>query len=311
MRAAILKVEGLCAGYGRVPVLHGIDLTVADGEILGILGHNGMGKTTLLKTLMGIVAATSGTIEFDGVDVTRLPAHERNRMGLAFVPQGRGIFPNLSVLDNLRMGVAAHEDDEETALRRILQEFPRLERLMDRDGGELSGGEQQLLAIARALASEPQMVLLDEPTEGIQPSIVDEISDVLERLNRRHRISVVLVEQNLEFITGLAGRIALIQKGAITRELTDVRAGDPALVNEFVGFGAARPARATAPPASARPPPHRPHRRRRHTPRRQTSKRAGRALSRAAHRQTMKGPVPCPPDAPPTPSSSRSSRAST
>jgi amidase len=257
----ILEVEGLCSGYGRVPVLHGIDLKVAEGEIVGILGHNGMGKTTLLKTLMGIVAATSGTVVFDGVDVTRLPAHERNRMGLAYVPQGRGIFPHLSVLDNLRMGVAAHEDDEDQAIRRILEEFPRLERLLERDGGELSGGEQQLLAIARALASEPQLVLLDEPTEGIQPSIVDEISDVLEKLNRRRGISMVLVEQSLEFITGLARRIALIQKGAITREMTDVKAGDPALVNEFVGFGAARAAGpapaavAIAAPSGGPPPP--------------------------------------------------------
>jgi amidase len=257
----ILEVEGLCSGYGRVPVLHGIDLKVAEGEIVGILGHNGMGKTTLLKTLMGTVAATSGTVVFDGVDVTRLPAHERNRMGLAYVPQGRGIFPHLSVLDNLRMGVAAHEDDEDLAIRRILEEFPRLERLLERDGGELSGGEQQLLAIARALASEPQMVLLDEPTEGIQPSIVDEISDVLEKLNRRRGISMVLVEQSLEFITGLASRIALIQKGVITREMTDVKAGDPALVNEFVGFGAARAASpapaafAVAAPSGGPPPP--------------------------------------------------------
>ena len=259
--AVILEVEGLCSGYGRVPVLHGIDLKVAEGEIVGILGHNGMGKTTLLKTLMGTVAATSGTVVFDGVDVTRMPAHERNRMGLAYVPQGRGIFPHLSVLDNLRMGVAAHEDDEDQAIRRILEEFPRLERLLDRDGGELSGGEQQLLAIARALASEPQLVLLDEPTEGIQPSIVDEISDVLEKLNRRRGISMVLVEQSLEFVTDLASRIALIQKGVITREMTDVKAGDPALVNEFVGFGAARAARpalaAVAVAASSGPPPRR------------------------------------------------------
>jgi amidase len=257
-RAPILEVEGLCSGYGRVPVLHGIDLTVGDGEVVGILGHNGMGKTTLLKTLMGLVSATAGSVVFDGVDVTRLPAHERNRMGLAYVPQGRGIFPNLSVLDNLRMGVAAHEDDEEQAIRRILEEFPRLERLIERDGGELSGGEQQLLAIARALASEPQLVLLDEPTEGIQPSIVDEISDVLEKLNRRRGISMVLVEQNLEFITGLASRIALLQKGVITREMTDVKAGDPALVDEFVGFGGPRAAAPAAVAASPNAPPPRP-----------------------------------------------------
>jgi amidase len=257
-KAVILEVEGLFSGYGRVPVLHGIDLTVADGEVVGILGHNGMGKSTLLKTLMGIVDARAGSIVFDGADVTRLPAYERNRMGLAYVPQGRGIFPHLSVLDNLRMGVAAHEDDEEQAIRRILEEFPRLERLGEREGGELSGGEQQLLAIARALASEPQLVLLDEPTEGIQPSIVDEISDVLEKLNRKRGISMVLVEQNLEFITGLASRIALIQKGAIAREMTDVKAVDPALVNEFVGFGAGRAAAPAAAVAVASLPPPRP-----------------------------------------------------
>jgi amidase len=255
-RAALLEVEGLRAGYGRVPVLHGIDLTVAEGEIVGVLGHNGMGKTTILKTLMGIVPATAGSVVFDGIDVTHMPPHERNRLGLAYVPQGRGIFPHLSVLDNLRMGVAAHAEDEEQAVRRILEEFPRLERLLEREGGELSGGEQQLLAIARALAGEPHLVLLDEPTEGIQPSIVDEISEVLEKLNRQRGISMVLVEQNLEFITGLAGRITLIQKGVIARELTDVKAGDPALVNEFVGFGAGRAAPATAAPNP--PPPVRP-----------------------------------------------------
>jgi amidase len=207
---------------------------------------------------MGTIAATSGSILLDGVDVTRLAPHERNRMGMAYVPQGRGIFPHLSVLDNLRMGVAAHEEDEEQAIRRIIEEFPRLERLLERDGGELSGGEQQLLAIARALASEPQLVLLDEPTEGIQPSIVDEIADVLEKLNRKRGISLVVVEQSLEFITGLASRIALLQKGLVSREMTGVKAGDPALVNEFVGFGAARaatPAVASAAPAALLPRP--------------------------------------------------------
>ena len=203
-RSIILEVKGLGSGYGRVPILHGIDLAVGEAEIVGILGHNGMGKTTLLKTLMGIIPATAGSIEFDGLDITRLPAHERNRMGLAYVPQGRGIFPNLSVYDNIRMGIATHDDDEDQAIRRIIEEFPRLERLLEREGGALSGGEQQLLAIARALISEPHLVLLDEPTEGIQPSIVDEIADILKKLNRKRGISIVLVEQSLEFITELA-----------------------------------------------------------------------------------------------------------
>ena len=171
--SALLEVKGLSAGYGRVPVLHGVDFTVEEGEIVGVLGHNGMGKTTLLKTIMGIVPATGGVIGYTGLDLTRERASERARLGVGYVPQGRGIFPNLTVHDNIRMGIAAHGGDEEDAVRRILARFPRLDPLLDREGGALSGGEQQLLAIARCLISEPELILLDEPTEGIQPSIVD------------------------------------------------------------------------------------------------------------------------------------------
>ncbi len=244
-RSALLDIKGLGAGYGRVPILHGVDFHVGEGEIVGVLGHNGMGKTTLLKTIMGLLPATAGSIVFDGEDMTARPAHERNLMGLAYVPQGRGIFPHLTVLDNLRMGIVSHGDSEEEAIRHILQDFPRLERLLERDGGTLSGGEQQLLAVARALISEPQLVLLDEPTEGIQPSIIDEISVLLKTLNRRRGISIILVEQNLEFITGLSNRITLLQKGEIIGEMTDVKAGDPGLIEEFVGFGSGKSRRAT------------------------------------------------------------------
>ncbi len=245
----ILEAKALRAGYGRVPVLHGIDLSVADGEIVGILGHNGMGKTTLLKALMGLIPVTAGSIHFEGIDITREPAHERSRQGIGYVPQGRGIFPMLSVFDNLRMGVVAHGQDEQEAIENIIGEFPRLERLLDRDGGALSGGEQQLLAIARCLISEPQLVLLDEPTEGIQPSIIDEIIELLRNLSKKHGITVVLVEQNLEFITELSDRVLLLQKGLITGEISGSHAADPALVDEFVGFGSGRPAPAAAEPA--------------------------------------------------------------
>jgi amidase len=245
-RSSLLDIKGLGAGYGRVPVLHGVDFHVNEGEIVGVLGHNGMGKTTLLKTIMGLLPATAGSIVFDGQDVTSLPANERNLMGLAYVPQGRGIFPQLSVLDNLRMGIVSHGDDEEEAIRHILQDFPRLERLLERDGGTLSGGEQQLLAIARALISDPQLVLLDEPTEGIQPSIIDEIAVLLKSLNRRRGISIILVEQNLEFITSLSNRITLLQKGEVVGEMNDVKAGDPGLIEEFVGFGSGRSRRSSA-----------------------------------------------------------------
>ena len=176
------------------------------------------------------------------------------RLGVGYVPQGRGIFPNLTVRDNIRMGIAVHDDTaEEDAIRRILVEFPRLERLLDRDGGALSGGEQQLLAIARCLVGEPDLILLDEPTEGIQPSIVDEIVELLRDLNRRRGVAMVLVEQNLDFITELAGRILLLQKGSIAGEVRGADAADPVLIEEFTGFGAGTAARSA--PAAPSPPP--------------------------------------------------------
>jgi amidase len=236
--SALLKVSGLRAGYGRVPVLHGIDLSVNDGEILGILGHNGMGKSTLLKTLMGIIPASGGSMTFDGQDIGRQRSSGRAQLGIGYVPQGRGIFPNLSVRDNLRMGIAAHDLDEDSAIDRVLADFPRLERLLERDGGALSGGEQQLLALARCLVSEPDLILLDEPTEGIQPSIIDEIIDLLKELNRREGLSIVLVEQSLDFITALSDRVLLIQKGKIMGEVSGSEAADPALIEEFTGLGA-------------------------------------------------------------------------
>ncbi|WP_170222795.1 amidase [Marimonas lutisalis] len=246
--SALLQVSGMRAGYGRVPVLHGIDLSVEDGEILGILGHNGMGKSTLLKALMGIIPASGGTVLFDGQDIGRLRSSGRAQLGIGYVPQGRGIFPNLSVRDNLRMGIAAHDMDEDDAIDRVLADFPRLERLLDRDGGALSGGEQQLLALARCLVSDPDLVLLDEPTEGIQPSIIDEIIDLLKELNRREGLSIVLVEQSLDFITALSDRILLIQKGSIMGEVSGSDAADPALIEEFTGLGAG--SAQTAKPAS-------------------------------------------------------------
>ncbi|MEO0381528.1 MAG: ATP-binding cassette domain-containing protein, partial [Pseudomonadota bacterium] len=235
--SALLKVQGLSARYGRVPVLNGISLEADVGEILGVLGHNGMGKTTLLKTLMGIVPASAGQMVFDGQDLGALKSSGRAQLGIGYVPQGRGIFPNLSVLDNLRMGVAAHDMDEADAVDRVLADFPRLERLLDRDGGALSGGEQQLLALARCLISEPDLILLDEPTEGIQPSIIDEIIALLKDLNQRTGITIVLVEQSLDFITALSDRVMLIQKGAIIGEVSGSEASNPELIEEFTGFG--------------------------------------------------------------------------
>lgn len=239
---AILEVKGLRAGYGRVPVLHGLDFRIGEGQIVGVLGHNGMGKTTLLKTLIGLAPATGGEITFDGLDVTRASSHERSRLGMGYVPQGRGIFPNLSVRDNLRMGMAAHAiGNEDEALSDILKDFPQLERLLDRQGGALSGGEQQLLALARCLISTPQIVLLDEPTEGIQPSIVDMIEEKLRELSERG-LTILLIEQNLEFITSLADRLLILQKGQISGEIDKDSFNNSALIDTFTGFKSREPA---------------------------------------------------------------------
>ncbi len=249
--SVLLSVKALRAGYGRVPVLHGVDFGVEEGEIVGVLGHNGMGKTTLLKAIMGIVPAAAGVIDYAGVDLTRERASERAGRGIGYVPQGRGIFPNLSVRDNIRMGLAAHHhEDEEEAIRRVLAELPQLEPLLDRDGGALSGGEQQLLAIARCLVSEPELILLDEPTEGIQPSIVDRIIELLRDLAHRRGVTVVMVEQNLDFITELSHRVLLLQKGLITGEVKGSDAADPALIEEFTGFGGGSGTPAVAPLAA-------------------------------------------------------------
>jgi branched-chain amino acid transport system ATP-binding protein len=229
----VLSVTDLHARYGRIPILNGIGLEVAAGEFVGVLGHNGMGKTTLLRTLMGFVPAQRGRIVFDGADVTREPPYARARRGLGYVPQGREIFPGLSVRDNLRMGFVGRGVEERVDA--ILQTFPRLIPLLDRRGGALSGGEQQLLAIARCLAGNPTLILFDEPTEGIQPSIIEELVGVLQRLHQTQGLTIVLVEQNLEFIAELATRVLLIQKGAILRELQPGQLRQADVLSEFVG----------------------------------------------------------------------------
>jgi branched-chain amino acid transport system ATP-binding protein len=216
----MLEVSDLHAGYGRIPVLSGINFTVGEHEVVGVLGHNGMGKTTLLKALIGQVPLTSGTIRFGGTDISHRPSFRRARVGLGYVPQGRQIFPALSVYENLRMGFVENGiDSEETIIKDILARFPRLDPIIDRLGGALSGGEQQILALARCLCGSPKLLLLDEPTEGIQPSIVEEILDILIGLHRYRGLAIIVVEQSLDFIRRLSKRVLLIEKGMITGEV--------------------------------------------------------------------------------------------
>ena len=231
----MLAVSGLRSGYGRIPILAGVDLSAADGEVVGILGHNGMGKTTLLRTLMGYLPATAGTVSFDGRDITRLSPTARARLGIGYVPQGREIFGTLTVAENLRMGCLRRGDAKQT-IDAILEDFPRLTRLLDRSGGALSGGEQQLLALARCLCTGPKLILLDEPTEGIQPSIIEEMIETLLAVRRRRAVTIVLVEQNLNFISSLSERILILQKGEVTREVPPEIVRDRAMMDEFVGM---------------------------------------------------------------------------
>jgi branched-chain amino acid transport system ATP-binding protein len=231
----MLEVSELAAGYGRIPILGGVSFSVARGEFVGILGHNGMGKTTLLRALMGYLPATAGRVVLEDADITRAEPYRRARAGMGYVPQGRDIFPGLSVRDNLRMGAAGRPKDEDAAIGSALETFPRLKPLIDRPGGALSGGEQQLLAIARCLAGNPRLILLDEPTEGIQPSIIDEIADTLRGLRSKGGLTMILVEQNLDFIATLSERVLIIQKGVIVHSAEPGELHGHGLVNEFIG----------------------------------------------------------------------------
>ncbi len=231
----MLEVSDIHAGYGRIPVLSGINFTVGEHEVVGVLGHNGMGKTTLLKTLIGQVPLTSGRIRLANVDISHSPPFRRARAGLGYVPQGRQIFPGLSVYENLRMGFVENGiDSEESVIKDILARFPRLDPLIDRVGSALSGGEQQILALARCLCGSPKLLLLDEPTEGIQPSIVEEILDILIGLHRHRGLAIIVVEQSLDFIRRLSERVLLIEKGAITGEVLPEALSDAKELGSYI-----------------------------------------------------------------------------
>ncbi len=232
----MLAVSQLDAGYGRIPVLRRITMTIGSGESVGILGHNGMGKTTLLRCLIGALKPTAGQVRLEQQEITGLAPHARARLGMAYVPQGREIFANLSTRDNLRMGmVKVDRTQGADALDALLVDFPRLLPLLDRAGGSLSGGEQQLLALARALAGEPKILLLDEPTEGIQPSIIEEIAQTLCSLRDRLGLTIVLVEQNLEFIANVSQRVLVIKRGQLGEEIPREHLSDLAVMSEYTG----------------------------------------------------------------------------
>jgi urea transport system ATP-binding protein len=223
---SLLAVRGLNQSYGGSHTLWDVDLPVPAGSRTCLMGRNGMGKTTLLKCIMGLLRATSGEIEFDGTSLRGLPAESRARLGIGYVPQGREIFPQLTVEENLRVGLGVRRGGPRTIPAQVFELFPVLKQMMRRRGGDLSGGQQQQLAIGRALVLEPKLLILDEPTEGIQPNIVHEIGDILLRLNQDAGVTVLLVEQKLPFARRVASEFRILEKGRCVAggsidELTD------------------------------------------------------------------------------------------
>ncbi len=210
---SLLRIRGLNQSYGGSHTLWDIDLDVAVGTRLCLMGRNGTGKTTLLKCIMGLIPVTSGEITFDGMDLRSLPAESRARLGVGYVPQGREIFPQLTVEENLKIGLTARQDRHRSIPAQVFELFPVLKQMLQRRGGDLSGGQQQQLAMGRALVLEPRLLILDEATEGIQPNIVQEIGDIILRLNRETGVTVLLVEQKLPFARRVASDFQILDKG--------------------------------------------------------------------------------------------------
>ncbi len=232
----MLRVEGIRAAYGSAPVLTGVDLDVREAEILVLFGRNGVGKTTLMRVLVGLLKPTDGRVEFGGAEVTGQLPHRLAKRGMAYVPQGRGIFPKLTVRENLLVGTRARPDGDESIPDQIYAYFPILRERSGQLGGTLSGGEQQMLAIGRALCGGPKLLLLDEPSEGIQPNIVQQLGALIRQIVDSTGVSVLLVEQNLDLGLRTASRCAVMEKGKIVFEGAPDVFRDEAILRRYLAI---------------------------------------------------------------------------
>jgi urea transport system ATP-binding protein len=214
----MLRLDGINTFYGTSHILHGVSLEIADGELVAVLGRNGAGKTTLLRSITGETPPLSGAIHLDGVDITRVKSYLRARLGISYVPQGRQIIPDLTVEENIQVALLGKGQKAAKIPDLVFDYFPALSTLARRKGGHLSGGQQQQLAIARALVQEPKLLLLDEPTEGLQPSVVEEIDALLKRIPKERNCAVLLVEQNLDFVRDITQRFAILDTGRLVAE---------------------------------------------------------------------------------------------
>ncbi len=230
----VLEVDGLRAGYATADVLQGVSITVAPGEVVGVLGRNGVGKSTLMKAVIGLLPARRGTLRFKGNEITRQGAHRRACLGIGYVPQGREIFPHMSVLDNLRMGQFVNKSTGHFNIQQVFDWFPFLRDRSRQRGGTLSGGQQEMLAIARALVNEPELLLLDEPSDGVQPSIIEEIGGFIMTLVQRRPLGVLIVEQNISLLQTVAQRAYVMEKGRVVESLNREELCDTDRVASFL-----------------------------------------------------------------------------
>jgi urea ABC transporter ATP-binding protein UrtE len=230
-----LNISSLTSGYGQVRIVNNVSLRAKPAEIIAVIGRNGVGKTTLIKTIMGILPPMAGTIGFGASEITRLSATARARLGIGYVPQGRGIFTRMTVAANLALG-AGIGHAERPDLQRVFSFFPILEKRLSQLAGSMSGGEQQQLAIGRILAGRPGIILLDEPSEGIQPNIVQDIARIVRRLRDEQGLTILLVEQNLTFIQAVADSCLVMDKGAIVARIAPDELSDPMIAQRYLAI---------------------------------------------------------------------------
>jgi branched-chain amino acid transport system ATP-binding protein len=234
----LVLVEDVHTYYGKSHILHGVSLKVGAGEVVGLLGRNGVGKSTTLKTIMGLVQPSHGSVMLDGIAITGVPAHKLARLGIGYVPEDRRIFRLLTVMENLRTGLDRHgvtEEKRQALLDKVFKFFPVLSERRDQAGGTLSGGEQQMLAIARAMMLEPKIILLDEPTEGLMPRMVSQIRQIIDVLHNEG-VAILLVEQNVPLTLQASQRVYIMEKGSVRHHsaASEIEVDDP-VIKQFLG----------------------------------------------------------------------------
>jgi len=231
-----LEVSDITAGYGKITVLRNITFSIGDGQIVGLLGRNGMGKSTLIRCLAGLIIPSSGTITLDGADITQQPPHERARRGITTVVQGRGMFPGLTVRENLEMGRIASSRVKRSREEEVLGYFPRLAERLDQAAGTMSGGEQQMLAIGRGLMTDPKLMLLDEPSDGIMPTLVQQIAQTLRLINQNEGTTILIVEQNVPMVLSMAERCIVLEKGRLVLDGSRDEVAESAVMKEYLAI---------------------------------------------------------------------------